>query len=86
MDDKDWSERFTRAQAKPGGVRIFVGVVIVFFKVIFKLAMLSPSLGPPDLRGHSVFDLVGVSLWFLGFGLIVSGLLSRKVTLPHEPR
>ena len=86
MDDKNWNERFEKAQAKPGGARIFLGVVIIFFKVILKLAMLGPSLGPPDLRGQSIFDLVGVSLWFLGFGLIVSAFLSGKVTLPPEPR
>jgi hypothetical protein len=84
IDDKDWSERFVRAQTKPGAARIFVGVVIIFFKVIFKLTMLGPSLGPPDLRGHSVFDLAGMLLWFVGFGLIVSGLLARKVRVAPE--
>jgi hypothetical protein len=35
--DKDWNERFEKAQPKPGAARIYIGAVILFVKVILEL-------------------------------------------------
>jgi len=72
LDDKDWSERFEKAQPKPGAARIYIGAVILFFKLILELAF--------------SFHPGGILPWSVGSGLIVFGLLSRKSKAPPEPQ
>jgi hypothetical protein len=72
LDDKDWNERFEKAQPKPGAARIYMGAVILFFKVILEL-------------GFS-FHPGGILPWFVGSGLIVFGLLARTAKVPPEPQ
>ena len=70
LDDKDWSKRFEKAQPKPGAARIYMGSVILFFKVILELVF--------------SFHPGGILPWFVGSALIVSGLLARKAKVPPE--
>jgi hypothetical protein len=72
LDDKDWNERFEKAQPKPGAARIYMGAVILFFQVILEL-------------GFS-FHPGGILPWFVGSGLIVFGLLARTAKVPPEPQ
>jgi hypothetical protein len=62
QDDKDWNERFEKAQPKPGAARIYMGAVILFLKVILELGF--------------TFHPGGILPWFVGSALIVSGLLA----------
>ena len=71
-EDKGWNERFEKAQPKPGAARIYLGAVILFLKAILEL-------------GFS-FHPGGILPWFVGSGLIVSGLLASETKVPLEPR
>ena len=69
QSDKDWSERFERAQRKPGSTRVYLGGLIIFFILMFGMYSRDP-----------IFLLPGL----LGSGLIVSGLRARKNRVPPE--
>ena len=69
QNDKDWNERFERAQRKPGASRVYVGGLILLFTLMFGM-----------YSRHPIFLLPGL----LGTALIVSGLRARKARVPPE--
>jgi hypothetical protein len=83
--DKDWNERFERAQRKPRHWRIAVGVLLIGIEAKNHLAP-DPNLLAADNPSQQLgMNVAAVLIVALSCWLIYSGFKPKKVSIPKDP-
>jgi hypothetical protein len=89
--EKNWSERFEKAQPRQRTWRVFLGAFILIAKIGHIVSseggiVQRLDLWPLDNSEAIGYDFASVGLWILAAWLIASGVRSRKVELPPETK
>jgi hypothetical protein len=81
--EKDWNERFQRAQAKPRVGRVVVGIGIIVVRV-FTLAYGIPEIYLETFANRLGALLGDMILFALAIWLIYTGRRPAKVNIPKD--